>query len=128
MLAKKQIAEESLKVYGRVIDALNGILVVGTNQGISEVPRVLGKHIVAYLETYVTQIENSENGRCAGVALEHPLFLGDIIVAHFAGMFKHAFKNTAMKRNESVGTEIESLRRKDLGDDGYTLRNPFFSS
>ena len=43
LLAEEQVAEETFQIDRGVVDAFYGILVVGADKGVAEVPRVFGK-------------------------------------------------------------------------------------
>ena len=43
LLTEEQVAEETFQIDRGVVDAFHGILVVGADKGVAEVPRVFGK-------------------------------------------------------------------------------------
>ena len=68
MFAEEQVAEEAFQIDRGVVDAFHGTLVVGADQGITEIPGVFGKQVVLHVKAYRTQILNGEYRRGAGVA------------------------------------------------------------
>ena len=58
LFTQKQVSEEALQIDRSIVNALNCVFIVRTHQRITEIPRMLGKHVVANLESYMAQIEN----------------------------------------------------------------------
>lgn len=69
MLRKNKIPEERFNVFGGGINAFAQIVVVSTNQGITEIPRMIGKRFVANVEAKRAQVFDCEHCRCTGVPL-----------------------------------------------------------
>lgn len=55
-LTQQHTAEESFQINGRFGYAFLKIVVIGTDQCIPEVPRVLGKHIINHVESHRFQV------------------------------------------------------------------------
>ena len=53
---KQHTAEESLQILCRFCDAICQITIVGTNERISEIPRVFSKDIIDHIEALCTQV------------------------------------------------------------------------
>lgn len=68
LLAEEQVAEETLQIDRGVVYAFHGILVVGADKGVAEIPRVFGKQVVLNVKAYRAQVLYGEHGRGAGVA------------------------------------------------------------
>lgn len=60
-LAHQQIAEELFEVFRLLLDTLSHIFVVRTDKGVPKIPRILGKNVVPYLESYGTQVLDGKN-------------------------------------------------------------------
>ena len=75
LLAEQQVTEETFKVSEGIVDALRGVLVVGANQCIAEVPRMFGKEVVINHEPQRAQVLDGEDRRGARVALAEGMYL-----------------------------------------------------
>ena len=51
-LAQQEIPEKQFQILRRLMDAAFEIVVVGANEGISEIPGVLRKNVVGHIEAY----------------------------------------------------------------------------
>lgn len=56
LLTQEQISEETLQINRWIVNTLHRTLVVGPYQCIAEVPGVLGKEVIIYIEAQRTQI------------------------------------------------------------------------
>ena len=69
MLGKDEIPKECLNIFGGGVNAFAQIVVVGTNQGITEIPGMIGKRFVADIKTKRAQVFDCKYCRCAGISL-----------------------------------------------------------
>ena len=69
VFAHKQVTEELFKIFRLLLDSLSHILVVGADERIPEIPRILGENIVSYLEPHGSQVLDGKNRSRARVAL-----------------------------------------------------------
>lgn len=69
MLAKKQIAEKSLKIDRRIVDAFHKILIVCPHQCIAEIPGMVCEKFIIDVEAYGTEILYGKDSCGARVSL-----------------------------------------------------------
>jgi hypothetical protein len=65
--AKQQVAEEDYQVADVGVNAFGHIAIIGTDQSVAEVPRVLFKHIVLHLHSDCAQILYGKD--CGGASI-----------------------------------------------------------
>ena len=68
MLAKKQIAEKSLKIDRRIVDAFHKILIVCPHQRIAEIPGMVCEKVIVDVEAYGAEVLNGKDGGSARVS------------------------------------------------------------
>ena len=69
MFGKNEIAKERFDIFGGGINTFTQIVVVGTNQSITEIPRMIGKRFVADVEAKRAQIFDCKHCCCTGIPL-----------------------------------------------------------
>ena len=75
MLAQQQVTEKSFQINWRIVYSQTCILVVGPHQCITEIPRMLGKEVVADVESYRTKILYRKDSCCASITLAKSMYL-----------------------------------------------------
>lgn len=73
VFAHQQITEELFEVFRLLLDSLPHILVVRTDKGIPEIPRIFGENVVPDFKAHGTQILDGKNRSRASIARSAPI-------------------------------------------------------
>ena len=75
---------------------------IGRNTLIAEITLLVYVVIQRLTKIFPVQITD-------GVVFKHPLFLGDVVIPNLSGMFINSLKDSAMKGNNTLSAEIQSI-------------------
>ena len=75
LLTQQQIAEETFQIYWRIVYALCYIVVVGTHQGITEIPRMFCELVIVNIKAQRTQILYGKYGCSSGIPFTESMYL-----------------------------------------------------
>ena len=69
LLVEQQIPQKQLQILRRLMDAVYQVAVVGPDEGIAEVPGMLGEYVVGHIKAQRPQILYEKHRRRPGIAL-----------------------------------------------------------
>ena len=77
LLTQKQIPEKTFQIDRSIVNPLHDISIIGPHQGVTEIPRMICKHIIVYPEAQIPQIKDCKDSRCACISLTKRMNLPD---------------------------------------------------
>jgi hypothetical protein len=78
LFSQQEIAEKPFKIYRGIVYSFQGVLVICTYQGISEIPGMICKHVIVNIESDRPQVLDKEYGRSTCIALAKRMNLPEI--------------------------------------------------
>ena len=69
IFVQQQILQKQFQILCRLMDTVFQIIIIGSDEGIAEVPCILSKNVVGHVKTECSQIFDEEHCRCPGIAL-----------------------------------------------------------
>ena len=103
VFAHQQVTEELFEVFRLLLDSFSHILVVRSDKGIPEIPRIFGEMSFPTLKPLERRYLMIKTAVVRVLPVQYPFFFGNIVLADFSSMFEHPLEKPLVNSNQKRG-------------------------